>query len=302
MKTNGSVTPLVTGIFNITTNFPVMLHMTKDKSERKAFMELMKNTDKYENNIFVFDRGYMSDAFFDHMNKNNLFFICRIKENSLYISKTSNDDVIKNKNGNYVRIISYKINNKSYYISTNLLNKNEYSISVLKQIYHKRWNVEEYFKYIKMNMSISKNNEKQEKNIKKTLLANLIVSQITFLFTNLCKCNKDKDKIINKSTLTFGLYDTFLYRLFTCCKFTKYFVTNFISMYIKYINTNRDKSNKRICKRPNFKSYFKKYIPKRISFILMAYRIKELYELALKIIEDKNIFFIIKTVFVKQNE
>ena len=260
MKTNGSVTPLVTGIFNITTNFPVMLHMTKDKSERKAFMELMKNTDKYENNIFVFDRGYMSDAFFDHMNKNNLFFICRIKENSLYISKTSNDDVIKNKNGNYVRIISYKINNKSYYISTNLLKKNEYSISVLKQIYHKRWNVEEYFKYIKMNMSISKNNEKQEKNIKKTLLANLIVSQITFLFTNLCKCNKDKDKIVNKSTLTFGLYDTFLYRLFTCCKFTKYFVTNFISMYIKYINTNRDKSNKRICKRPNFKSYFKKYI------------------------------------------
>ncbi len=257
-KTNGSVTPLVTGIFNITSNFPVMLHMTKDKNERKAFMELMKNNNEYENNIFVFDRGYLGEDFFNHMNKHNLFYICRIKENSSYISKTHNDIIIENNNNNKIRIINYKINNKNYYIATNLLNKNEHTISVLKQIYHKRWSIEEYFKYIKMNMNISKNNEKQEKNIKKTLLANLIISQIAFLFVNLNKSNKNK--IVNKSILTTGLYDNFLYKLFTCYKFTKYFIMNFINIYVKYIGTNKNKSNKRICKRTNFKSYFKKYI------------------------------------------
>lgn len=259
-KTCGSVTPLITGLYNVTYNIPIMLNMTKHKDERRAFMDLSMNLNKYKNNIFVFDRGYMSEELFNFMNNKELNYICRIRDNSLCIPN-NDDDIIINSNGFQKRICKYTINNKCYYLATNLVNRYEYSINTLKQIYHSRWDIEEYFKYIKANMNISTNNEKRETEIKKTLFANLIVSQITFLVMNL-KANKskkdtDNNKVINKSILTKGIYDKFLFYFFKNIHFTHYFLINFFKVRIKYIKTNRDKSNPRICKRPNHLSYYK---------------------------------------------
>ena len=123
--------------------------------------------------------------------------------------------------------------------------------------------IEEYYKYIKQNMKLAKINEKRERNVSKTIIAHLIVSQIAFIFVcsfaNFKKSNKNKKKIVNKSTLTDGIYDTFLYKFFKNHKFSKYYLTDFIKTYVKYIPTNRGKTVEHTCKRSNFRWYFKKY-------------------------------------------
>ena len=63
-KKKNSVTPLVTGLYNVTYNFPIMLSMTKHKDERKAFIDLISDKLNYKNSIFVFDKGYISDDLF----------------------------------------------------------------------------------------------------------------------------------------------------------------------------------------------------------------------------------------------
>ncbi len=256
-KKGNSVTPLVTGLFNITSNYPVMLELAKNKNERKAFMAFAKNKDKFKGNIFVFDRGYPSEEFFKYMDRNEMQHVCRIKDNSNYVSQLKgNDMTTTTKYGIKIRIIRYKIEDKSFYIATNVF---DYSINLLKQIYHDRWSSEEYYKYVKQNMNLAKINEKREKDIRKTILANLIVSQLAFMFVNLDKKTKNKDKIINKSILTEGIYEDFLYNFFNNFKFTKYFLLNFFKTYVKYIATNRGKSFEHTCKRANFRWYFKKY-------------------------------------------
>ena len=253
-KKGESVTPLVSGLFNVTSNYPVTLDLVKTKNERKAFYDFVKNKDKFKGNIFVFDKGYVSKKLFERMDNSNLLYICRLRDNSSYIS--GKDDVIVEENGIKIRIIKYVINNKSYYMATNVY---DYSISLIKQIYHDRWQIEEYFKYIKQNMNLAKINEKREKDIKKTILSQLIVSQITFIFVNFQKSSKNEHKIVNKSILTDGLYDKFLYNFFKNTKLTKYFLLNFIKVHMIYINTNRGKSVRHTCKRSNFRWYFKKY-------------------------------------------
>ena len=133
----------------------------------------------------------------------------------------------------------------------------DYTPNLIKSIYHDRWKIEEYYKYIKQNMKLAKINEKREKDIIKTISAHLIVSQITFLFVNMFK--KHDNVIVNKSVLTTGIYGKFLYNFFNNQKFTKYFLLNFINVYIQYVNSKKDRTFKHQCKRPNYRWYFKKY-------------------------------------------
>lgn len=107
-------------------------------------------------------------------------------------------------------------------------------------------------------MNLSKMNEKREENIRKTIMSQLIVSQITFLIVNLNK-QKDNNHVVNKSILTSGMYDKFLYCFFNNIKLTKYFLLNFIDIYIQIIISNKGKSFEHVCKRANFRWYFKKH-------------------------------------------
>ena len=154
-----------------------------------------------------------------------------------------------------LRIIKYIINGKPYYVASNIL---DYSKQMIQNLYHDRWTIEEYFKYIKQYMKLSKMNEKREEDITKTIISQLIVSQITFLIVNLNK-QKDNKHVVNKSILTDGIYDKYLYYFFNNIKFTKYFILNFIKIYIKIILSNKGKSFEHVCKRANYKWYFKKH-------------------------------------------
>ena len=254
-----SVTPLITGLFNVTYNYPVMLSMTKHKNERKAFMDLVKNTSKYKNNIFVFDRGYVSNDLFKFMNDHELSYICRLRSNSLLISNDKDDNIIHSSDNNSVRVIRYTISDANYYIATNLMDRNEYTVNKLKSIYNDRWTIEEYFKYVKSLMNLKKMNEKKETQIKKTIYCQLIVSHITYIFNDLNKTNKNLQTVrkINKSQLTKGLYEDILHLFFTGRKLTTYSLLRLFKTHVKYLTYTLNRNNPRICKRSNFLSYFK---------------------------------------------
>jgi hypothetical protein len=255
-KTGDSVTPLITGLFNVTYNYPVTLELAKTKDERKEFMKFIKTTDKFNDSIFVFDRGYPSENFFKELVSKKLSFICRIKENSNYIDPKQTDYIVTTQAGTKIRVIKYVIKKESYYIATNLF---DISAAEIKSIYHDRWTVEEYYKYVKQNMKLAKVNEQREADIRKTVMAHLIVSQITYLFANMDNKRKIDGKILNKSVLTEGIYDKFMYNFINNHKFTKYFLIEFFKTYVQYIKTNAGTSSKRNCKRANHRWYFKKY-------------------------------------------
>lgn len=254
-KKGTSVTPLVTGMFNATYNYPVTLELSKTKDERKSFLDFIKNKDKFENTIFVFDRGYYSDEFFAHLESLNIAYVCRIKDNSKYVSR-NNDCTYVVDDSFYIRIIKYKIGDQEYNIATNCF---DMKINEIQDVYHKRWSVEEYYKHIKNNQGMAKINTSREKNTKKMIYANLIVSQLAYLFAYMDNKNKKNGKILNKSTLTEGLYDKFIYYFIHNTKFSKYYLEQFFSTYVSYIKTNVGTSSERICKRPNFRWYFKQY-------------------------------------------
>ena len=88
-------------------------------------------------------------------------------------------------------------------------------------------------------------NEKRLEDINKTIICQLIVSQITFLIVNLNK-NINEELIVNKSILVEGVYGKFLYNFIKNVKFTKYFLLNFIDVYVQYVRSKKGRS----CGRP----------------------------------------------------
>ena len=146
-KNQQSVTALNLGIYNVTRNLPVMLEMVNHADERKAFLDYIKKKNDYEKCIFVFDRGFDGPEFFNKLEELKIRYVCRLRSNMSIIPKDNEDAIVRVKNLN-IRVITYKINENNYYLATNLLDKDEFKISTLMQIYHDRWTIEE--KFIKM--------------------------------------------------------------------------------------------------------------------------------------------------------
>ena len=105
----------------------------------------------------------------DHLESNNYNYIIRLKKNLKLI--TNNDN-------NKIRIVKYKIRNNEYYLATNLIDVNEFPDNKLSDLYHSRWRIEEYFKFIKNNCNFNVNNIKDDINFKKNIIYQLLISQL----------------------------------------------------------------------------------------------------------------------------
>jgi hypothetical protein len=264
-----SVGMLITGLWSISRRTPIALQLEKHKNERESIIDMVNDKEYFKNKVLVFDRGYESMKLFKFLDKNNIKYICRLTKNgkdvlnlknnkSDYIDKIITETTPKTKKIKMVsRVIRYKNKNKAVHLRTNIFDKN---IDFIK-LYNQRWEVEEYFKHIRYNSKLNKLDEKKEENIRKTLLCNLIVSQITCIFDNFKK-GIDK-KILNKSKLTKGIYNEFLYR-FLNGNLTMYFLDNFMMIYIQYITSSAGKSFERIGKRPISRDWYRKGAKQKI--------------------------------------
>jgi hypothetical protein len=216
--------------------------------------------------------------------------MCRLRYNSTLIDDTKVDDIktlnINGKKMN-VRIVTYsiitdkygKIDNtckinltetdikngykeNKYYMITNLCDQNEYTIEIIKHIYHLRWSIEEFFKYIKTYCQFDYLIENDINSIKKTIYAVLIISQLIHIIIHEYSI---KNLIVNKSLLTEGIYDEFLIKLIYGDNFDEEWITFFLSIYVKTYSARPNRQSNRICISPCNKSYRKYKGNKQIS-------------------------------------
>jgi hypothetical protein len=66
-------------------------------------------------------------------------------------------------------------------MATNLYNEQEYSIENIKEIYNKRWDIEEYFKYLKKTTKLKFINEKRFNKIKDSIYIMVFLSKYVYL-------------------------------------------------------------------------------------------------------------------------
>ena len=140
-----------------------------------------------------------------------------------------------------------------------------YSHNEIKNIYHQRWNIEEYFKFIKTNMKIENFRERDWKSIKTSVYMNFLISKIVYLMFNLYHARiKNKNRTINKNLLTHELYNDFLLKFIYNVKLSERFLIQFFNYAIDIIITHLDVSNERKSMFPHTKFYVKGYRKKYI--------------------------------------
>ena len=137
--------------------------------------------------------------------------------------KLKNHTRAKRVRGHDVRIVTYTIDEKEYYMSTtnarcayvifiktlrvliktNLMDNQKHSIATIKSIYNDRWNVEELFKFVKSNLSLNSIEESQEESASPRFEIHLqqcfafgAISLISYLFTTLNEKTETESKKI----------------------------------------------------------------------------------------------------------
>ena len=109
-----------------------------------------------------------------------------------------------------IRVLKYSIGEKEFFMATNLLDQNKFTLETLKGYYHERWNIEEYYKFCKKNLSLDYIQSKSSEEIDKNIWCNLIISQLIYMFQKIfiSEKTKGKNKILNKTVLVNGFFDS----------------------------------------------------------------------------------------------
>lgn len=247
---------------------PEELHINKDiyKSEIKIFYDLLENGYYDNNKTFLLDALYFSDKLVNYFYNNNLSFIGRMKNNSLHLTKFNvelqknnflSDYKVINKEGNIIRIINYKIDNKIYHIATNLLDSNKYNTEYFKNAYKKRWDVELFIKITKANTNLeslkTKDDVKIELASKSILLVTMIYNYIICLYKKYTKT----DKSINNSQFIKSFYEDLIFKILKG-KYNKKELIFLLSLFIVlYIDSNNGNNERRAIMPYRYKWHYK---------------------------------------------
>lgn len=107
-----------------------------------------------------------------------------------------------------IRQIRYKIHGKEYNIATNLYDSNLYPVEMIKTIYHKRWQIEEFYKFCKGEMKLDRYTTKNNNTIKISLLMQEIVSIIIKIMIKAYKLANNKPTVsINQRSFLDSFYE-----------------------------------------------------------------------------------------------
>jgi hypothetical protein len=81
-----------------------------------------------------------------------------------------------------LRLIKYKINDETYIIGTTLTDSNKYQPDLFKELYHKRWNIEELYKISKIITALEIFHSKTERGVKQEIYAHFVLINISRFF------------------------------------------------------------------------------------------------------------------------
>lgn len=151
-------TGIVSALVDIKTNIPISYYLHIGASERDAFRAQIKYINK-KTDVFIFDRGYISNVFFHELVKEGVDVIFRMICHATNVKKFSNNktriktttiDVVTGKTKHQMKLVRYKVNNENYILGTTLKTA---TIKELKELYRRRWEIETQFNFIKGNLS-----------------------------------------------------------------------------------------------------------------------------------------------------
>ncbi len=149
------------------------------------------------NDVCVYDRGYFSYASLSQHLQAGVHPIFRMKKNAgkaidAFIDSDKTDEMItlmpsKARQREIkkefpqlvfvplkIRLIKYVIDGKCYCIGTTLMDK-QYSIDVLKDVYHGRWSIEELYKVSKNLVEVDDFHGRSERTVKQELFAHFVL-------------------------------------------------------------------------------------------------------------------------------
>jgi len=248
---NGTyVNALVGGLYDINNQLIIDLNMSNKKNERDIFFNQCSYLSAGD--VVVFDRNYYSERLLYDLNKMNIYPIFRMKKNNIYykdLLETNNNEKIyeicTKKTNNIpikIRLIKYVINKKIYVLLTTILDENV-TVNVLKEIYKKRWNIEEYFKSIKYCLSFNDFHSKSEKLIKQEIAMHKFVTNLTRTFEEIYKKNNKDNIKKSKNNFKNNILHTTKYILKNLLYGKKYIknIIHILTILFKYITKIRKK-------------------------------------------------------------
>lgn len=282
------------GFYDITNGIPInVISYNKENknSEIKCTIDYInKNKKTFKGNILVGDRGYYSFDFYKYLCDNNYNFIMRARGDADVLNPLTN---VRKSNKKYntimnlrdkVRVINFNetikktiytgVNNKktkkktveienNCVIITNLLDETLYPDELVLEFYRLRWDIEVYFKYIKLNFKFQHLNQSVDQYLKMYHCMQIITYLEKIIESYYWKNNKKTIKKnttykINKTLLTKGIFESLIINIYKN-NLTKELFNNFCKVYIKITQNTIGRSFPRTSVTPFSKWYVKGY-------------------------------------------
>jgi hypothetical protein len=174
---------IISAIKDYDNNIPINYEINKNMNEREAFEKQLNYIEKSD--ILIFDRGYPSNNLLKILSDKNFNYILRYKKDNIYtkyLIKNNLEEYHFNINNKNHKIVKYNINEKSYFLYTNLI---DMSINDLKNNYKKRWDIESHFKDLKYTTSIGNITSKTENTVLQELYINNLIYILISYFKKL---------------------------------------------------------------------------------------------------------------------
>ena len=229
---------IISGLYDINKKIIINYNHSINKNEREAFIEQFKYIRKGD--TLIFDRGYYSEELVNLLNKKNVDYIFRVKNNLSYVkylTENKLNEYIYTVNNKLHKLVNYNINSEEYYIITSLIHCN---IEELKNLYWKRWSIETHFKEAKYTTSLNELKCKSLNNLFKEINIHNHVYILYYYFHSYIKHNNKKYEFNHKIGLEIFL-DDILYPILYNKKY-KDDILNTISILpktYKHIDENR---------------------------------------------------------------
>ena len=206
---------LISSLFDINKKLVINYNLCSDSNERNGLMNQIEYLRKGD--ILVMDRGYYSKKLLIFLNKLEIDVILRMKDNLLIVKKmikkgqTSMITKINYNNETIrFRIVTYKINNKDYYLGTTIMNK---TVTYFKNIYWKRWSIEINFRESKYFLSLGQLLSKNINKIQQDIYSHNILFIIHSYLKNHMQQEIPTNKFINSKNLMYLITTDIMYTI-----------------------------------------------------------------------------------------
>lgn len=221
-------------LFDVINKIPIAQNISENFNERYLFKNFLL---KYirPGDIVIFDAGFYSEELFNLISNYDIKCIFRDKKDSVTSQQlfTNNSEIQVSENKRAIRYdITYKLSKKNenddteyisnineFYMITNIMNE---SIEYIKELYHDRWYIEEYYKIIKHYMNDHNNRCKDINLLEQELIFKMIIIMLARYSILVKDINNELQFSSEKSTINFKivLYETGT-KLFDALLFTK---------------------------------------------------------------------------------